>query len=138
MLMPDVTELLDDPDLGGGEAFTVVRDTRTRSLEASAQGAISRVRIDATGNIQPAQTEDLQLLPDEDRSEETIVIRSVLSFQLGSDGHASYTLPDIVLYDNRAWKVIRIDHWQSWGFNTVYAKCLRGESPSKYAPITTP
>lgn len=32
LLLPDVTMLLDDPAVGGGQAFTVLRTTRRHSL----------------------------------------------------------------------------------------------------------
>lgn len=132
MLLPDVTEILDDPEIGGGQPFTVVRDTLRRTLSANAEEQRTRQRFAAAGNLQPAQTTDLQLLPDEDRSEETLVIRSTFTFQLGTDGYAQYTLPDVVLYDRKVWKVFRIDPWQAWGFHTAYARCIRGVAVSDY------
>lgn len=130
MLNPDVTELLDDPDLGGGVAFTVYRQTRKRTLAAGQNEKVSSEKLDATGNIQPAGEEALNLLPEEDRSERVIVIRSTFIFQLGNDEAHSYTPSDLVIYDDAVWKVTRMDHWTQWGFTTAYAVLQRGVDPN--------
>ena len=119
MLNPDVIELLDDPELGGGVAFLVARTSRRRSL--TAEDTLATEYFRATGNIQPAQTDDLQLLPDENRSQKVIVIRSVFTYQIGSDGLAGHTQPDRVIFDGRSWDVLRVDDWSAWGFHTAYA-----------------
>ena len=133
MLNPDVTELLDDPDLGGGESFTVVRETRRRSLAANQSEQVIRRRFAVTGNVQPAQTEDLQLLPEENRSERVIVIRSKFTFELGTDGKSSYAPADLIIYDGKVWKATRVDHWSAWGFTTTYAVLQRGVVPDGLA-----
>lgn len=109
MLQPEVVELLDDPELGGGIPFLIARTTVTRSLTAERTESIAYFR--ATGNIQPAQTDDLQLLPDENRQSKVIVIRSVFKFQIGSDGARTHIEPDVVLWDGAAWDVLRVDDW---------------------------
>lgn len=130
MLNPDVTELLDDPELGGGIAFTVVRETRKRTLVAGQNEQVTRERFQATGNIQPAQTEDLQLFPEEDRSQRIIVIRTTFTFRLGEDAKSAYQPSDKVIFENAVWKVTRMDHWTDWGFTTAYAVLQRGEDPN--------
>lgn len=129
MLNPDVTELLDDPELGGGVAFTVIRETRRRTLAAGGSEQVSRNRLAATGNIQPAQMEELQLLAAEEQSERVIVIRSTFSFQIGTDSAAAYMPADLVIYDGAVWKVTRLDHWEPWGFSVAYASLQKGVSP---------
>ena len=124
--MPDVTEVIDDPDLGGGQPFQVVRQVRRRTLQAGASESIHNEHINLTGNIQPAQTDDLQLLPEEDRKTRTIVIRALFAFQLGSDAQTSYTPADIVIFHDEVYKVIRIDDWSNWGFQTAYASFQKG------------
>ena len=131
MLNPDVTDLLDDPELGGGVAFTVVRQTRRRTLSAYQDEEVTPEKFTATGNIQPAQEEALNLLPEEDRSERVIVIRSTFVFQLGHDDGSEYVQPDFVIYDDAVWKVERMDHWTAWGFTVAYAVLQKGESPDE-------
>lgn len=121
MLNPDVTELLDDPELGGGESFTVIREERRRTLVAGASEQVTMTKLQATGNIQPAGEEALQLIPQEDQSDQMIVIYTKFIFQLGEDGYGEYKPADRVIYDNNLWKVMRVNHWTKWGFTIAYA-----------------
>lgn len=121
--LPDVTFLLDDPALGGGVAFTVVRQSRVLSLLSDA--SVTTEYIPATGNIQPAQPEDLQQLPEEQRHETVIVIRSTFKFRLASDVNGVQHLPDEIDYHGNRWKVTRVDQWAAWGFTTAWATLRR-------------
>lgn len=121
--LPDVTFLLDDPDLGGGVAFTVIRQSRILSLVSDA--SVTTESIQATGNIQPAQPEDLQQLPEEQRHETVIVIRSTFNFRLASEENGVQYLPDEVEYNGNRWKVTRVDQWAAWGFTTAWATLRR-------------
>lgn len=118
MLMPDVTEILDDPEVGGGQPFQVVRYTSTRTL-----GAVTKTpqTFDLTGNIQP-QDMSSQTSTSEDTLNETIVIYAVFAFQTGeNDGGTTYTGPDEVLYDGKRYRVTRVNNWSKWGFSIAYA-----------------
>lgn len=121
--LPDVTFLLDDPDLGGGVAFTVIRQSRILSLVSDV--SVTTESIQATGNIQPAQPEDLQQLPEEQRHETVIVIRSTFNFRLASEEDGVQYLPDEVEYNGNRWKVTRVDQWAAWGFTTAWATLRR-------------
>lgn len=121
--LPDVTFLLDDPDLGGGVAFTVIRQSRILSLVSDV--SVTTESIQATGNIQPAQPEDLQQLPEEQRHETVIVIRSTFNFRLASEENGVQYLPDEVEYNGNRWKVTRVDQWAAWGFTTAWATLRR-------------
>lgn len=131
MLLPDVREVIDDPELGGGEPFTVVREVRKRTLTAGQNETVTRTRINLTGNIQPASTEDLQRLKEEEQSERVIVIRSLFQFSLGEDSGSGYTAPDLVIYLGEVYKITRVDQWTQWGFNTAYAAQQKGMSASE-------
>lgn len=119
MLNPEVIELLDDPDLGGGVVFTVKRTTRKRSLIST--DTLTTDYLRGTGNIQPAQPDDIQLLPDENKHKKVIVIYSTFNFQLGEDGDAKHTEADVVLFDGHAWDVLQVNNWSKWGFHVAYA-----------------
>lgn len=119
MLFPDVTEILVDPDIGGGLEFTAVRTTKHRTLRGELETEIEETVC--RGNIQPAQPEDLEQMPQEDRKQTVIVIRSTFHFQLGSDGDGEYTLPDEVKFDGKRYKINRVDDWSPWGFTTAWA-----------------
>lgn len=118
MLMPDVTEILDDPEVGGGEPFQVVRYTITRTL-----GAITKTPevFDLTGNIQP-QDMASQSSTAEDLLTENIVVYAKFGFQTGSnDGGQTYTSADEILYDSKRYRVTRVSDWHKWGFSIAYA-----------------
>jgi len=118
MLMPDVLEILNDPEVGGGVAFKVRRVTNTRKL-----GGVTRTvqLFDVTGNIQP-QDKSVQASTTEDSLSESIVIRAPFEFSVGgSDGEVSFNGEDEILWDGRVWRVVRIDNWSKWGFSVAYA-----------------
>ena len=118
MLFPDVTEILDDPELGGGVSFTVRRVTNRRVL-----GSVEREEnlIPCTGNIQPV-SKDIQASTTEDLLTENIVIRAVFEFKTGENqGGVSFDGPDEILWDGKVWRVTRVDNWSKWGFSVAYA-----------------
>lgn len=120
MLMPDVTEIIDDPEIGGGQAFTVIRYESRRAL-----GAVSVEKVPHTfnlvGNIQPQDLSN-QTSTTEDTRNESIVIYAKFAFQIGeNEGGASYTGPDEILYDNKRYRVTRVNNWAKWGFSIADA-----------------
>lgn len=122
MLMPDVTAILDDPELGGGVVFQVKRTTNTRIRG----GVTSEDQMfTATGNIQP-QTKNIQPSTAEDLLNESIVIRSTFVFQKGHTDGSSFVGADVVIYDGASWRVTQIENWKDWGFTTAYASKMRG------------
>ena len=138
MLMPDVTEIIDDPEIGGGQPFDVVRQIRHRTLAAGKNEQVINKWLHATGNIQPAGEDALQLMPEEDRSSKTIVIRAKFAFQLGNDNASSYTPADIVIYIGEVYKVTRLEDWSSWGFQTAYATLQKGCDVHDYDQAENP
>lgn len=119
ILSPDVTEILDDPEIGGGQKFTVFRRKATNGID----GVMKKTEIfQHTGNVQPASPDDLQLLSEEERSSPTIVIRSTFMFQMGENtgANATYTEPDEVQAMGHVWKISRLDPWNAWGFTTAW------------------
>jgi hypothetical protein len=118
MLMPDVTEILDDPEIGGGEPFQVQRVKNNRS-----RGHITRdvETIEVTGNIQP-QDRSSQPSTAEDLLNEGIVIYACFEFRTGrNDGSPEYVGADEILYDGNRYRVTRVDNWSKWGFSIAYA-----------------
>lgn len=119
-LLPDVTELLDDPDVGGGQPFQVERTTGIRANGKKAPDV--PVLHKAIGNIQPAQPKELERLPEEDRVKAVIAIRSTFQFQLGADnGGKAYTDPDVVIIGGKRHRVLKIDDWSAYGFMCAFA-----------------
>lgn len=117
MLMPDVTSILYDPEVGGGQPFQVIRNTSVRSRSGYTK---TPETFDAVGNIQP-QSDSAQASTPEDILTETIVIYSTFFFQKGSNNGDSIVEADIVLYDGFRWRVTSVDNWSKWGYSRAYA-----------------
>lgn len=123
MLLPDVLEIIDDPEVGGGVEFQVIRTVTTRKL-----GTVENVTqtINATGNIQP-EGKGIQASTLEDPMNEGIVIYSTFIFQTGENsGGISFTGPDEVIWNGIRWRLTRVDNWADWGFTIAHAERVRG------------
>ena len=106
--MIDVSAILTDPDLGG-TTFFVSRKTYTRELGEVVPSSVEGFTV--AGNIQPATSEDLLLFPEEERSEEMIIILSRFRFSLGETEDTTFTSADIVTWRDRKYRVIRVKDW---------------------------
>ena len=115
--MPDVTAILDDPEVGGGQEFQVVRFTIERNRAGYKK---TPTTYDATGNVQP-QEKSNQTSTSESVLTESIVVYSTFIFQTGSNDGESKTEADIILYDGHKWRVTRVDDWSKWGYSRAYA-----------------
>lgn len=118
MMMPDVTELIDDPEIGGGQPFTVIRKTVTRTRGGVSE---SQQEYHVTGNVQPAQEISLQQLELEDKSDEVISIHTRFPMQTGSNAGVSFVSADEILYSGSRWRLLRVMPWNQWGFCVGYA-----------------
>ncbi len=106
--MPDLSAILTDPELGGTR-FTVFRQSFNKVMGEVIPSVTTGTLV--SGNIQPAASEDLQLFPEEERSEEMIVILAAYPFSLGEAGEGSFTSADIVHWQGRKYRVIRVKEW---------------------------
>lgn len=117
MLDPDVLEILQDPEVGGGVAFKVKRKTTTRILG----GDVTTEEVfDLTGSIQP-QDKSIQSSTAEDLKTEIIVVRAPFAFQTGSNSGKTIIQTDIIVWKDASWRVTRVDDWSEWGYSTAYA-----------------
>ena len=123
--MPDVTEILYDPEVGGGQAFQVIRNAAVRKLGGYEK---TTTTYDAVGNIQP-QTMTNQASTLEDLLSETIVIYSTFAFQTGSNTGTSIVEADIVVYNDLHWRVTGVDNWSAWGFTRANATRVMDNIP---------
>ena len=122
MLDPDVREILDDPEVGGGVKFTVYRSQQVR-IKGSVK--LETQTIHATGNIQPMDKSAMQNTA-EDQLNEQIVIRTTTVLQNGTRTETGDVYgADEVLYRGSRWRVLRVDNWEDWGFVTAYATKVR-------------
>lgn len=119
-LLPDITGLLDDPDVGGGQAFTIIRTTVQRSKGRASTSVIRRIR--ATGSVQPVGENVLDQLPEGDRDEAEFIIRSTTPFQNGSSSGTEDVLPDEVEYCGERYKLLKTKEWQRWGMHVAIVK----------------
>lgn len=121
-LLPDVTEILDDPEVGGGVSFTVERVVNTRHHGNVTQ---STETYQCTGNIQPAgkssQTSTTEALLTED-----IQIYTTFPLSTGINNGLTFTESDRVLYDGKTWKVTSVQNWEKWGFTIGTATRMMG------------
>ena len=122
MLLPDVTEILIDPELGGGVTFTVIRTLNVRTGGNVTQ---TTQEIIATGNVQP-ENKSIQSSTIEDPMFESIVIYTPFIFQTGSNSYSEFTEPDEVLYNGIKYRVTSVNNWQEWGFTIAHAERVRG------------
>lgn len=114
-LLPDVTELLIDPDLGAQTFFVKRRKGKWSGgrLAVSDEEALSFIGI-----IQPPSSEQLAFFPEGERREGRIVIytQSLLHLTEGED------ISDDVIWSGESYKVVAIDRWTDYGFCAAYAQ----------------
>ena len=122
MLNPDVTEILVDPELGGGVPFTVIRTLNVRT-----GGNVRQTvqEINAVGNIQP-ENKSIQSSTTEDPLAESIVIYTMFIFQTGSNSYSEFTEPDEILYNGVKYRITSVNNWKEWGFTIGHAERVRG------------
>ena len=115
----DTTSAVLDPELGC-TAFTVDRITYTRSRA----GTTSRtVTVQAMGCIHPGTPEMLQLLPEEEKTDQFIAIYTDYALSTGTPegSGASFIGPDRVHWSGKTWRVVRVRDWQIFGYYQAYA-----------------
>jgi hypothetical protein len=119
-----ITDAVFDPELGC-TAFTVERIAYTRSRS----GTTSRSTIaQALGCIHPGTTEMLQLLPEEEKTDEFIAIYTDYVLSTGmpeGSGASSFTGPDRIHWNGKTWRVVRVRDWQTFGYYQAYAVLMQ-------------
>ena len=116
----DISAALYDSELGC-TSFSVDRITYTRSRSGTASRTVT---TQGQGCIHPGTPEMLQLLPEEEKTDQFIVIYTdyALSTGIPEDvGALSFTAPDRIHWNNQTWRVVRVRDWQSFGYRQAYA-----------------
>ena len=108
----NVSTILSDPELGG-TTFFVSRKTYIHDLGEVVPTAVTGYT--ATGSIQPATSEDLQLFPQEERSEDMIIVLSPFHFRLGETHGTTFTTADQITWNHEKYRVIKVKNWASQG-----------------------
>ena len=116
----NVTDAILDPELGM-TAFTVTRPVYTRTpAGVTEQEAVSS----ALGTIHPAAAEELQLLPEEQKSETAVVIHTDFALSTGEDRGKRYTGPDRIAWRGNTYRVVSVRDWSAFGYYKALAVLL--------------
>lgn len=119
MLLPDITDLLDDPEVGGGQAFVILRRTSVR--RKGREGTKTEEKIPATGSVQPAGESVLEQLPEADRDNDVRIFRTTTPIQMGHSTGEGATFADEIEYNGEYFKVLRDKKWAAWGMYVAFA-----------------
>ena len=119
----NISDAIFDPELGC-TTFTVDRITYTRTRSGTTARTVT---AQAAGCIHPGTPEMLQLLPEEEKTDQFIVIYTDYALSTGTpeSSGASFTAPDRVHWNNQTWRVVRVRDWQSFGYFQAYAVLLQ-------------
>lgn len=113
--MPDVTELLTDPDLGA-QSFLVKR--RKGKWSGGRLLVTDEEQFDAVGIIQPPTPEQLVFFPEGERREGQIVIHTKTELYLTEGNDIS----DDMTWRGEAYKIVNVKRWMDYGFCIAYAQ----------------
>ena len=76
----------------------------------------------AEGCIHPGTPETVQLLPEEERHRDLIVVYTSFPLSMGNNpGGVTWSAADRILYDGRVWKLIRLRDWSQFGYYQALA-----------------
>lgn len=110
----DISAVLTDSELGF-TAFSVLRTTYRLQDGGSVP---SEETLPASGCIHPGTPEMVQLLPEEERHEEFIVIYTGFALSLGENGGGeTYSTPDRILWNGAVWRLVRVRDWSMFGYH---------------------
>lgn len=133
-LLPDITGLLDDSDVGGGQQFTIIRTTVPRKNGRADVAHATQERIPATGSVQPSGVDALEQLPEGDRENAEFIVRTTTPIQNGSSSGSAEILQDEVEYLGVRYKLLKTKEWQQWG---MYVGFFLRSPPSAASNVTT-
>lgn len=121
----NVLDAIMDPEMGY-VPFTVRRITYQLS-----QGATTSSHVDQTimGCVHPGTPEMMQMLPEEEKCDEFIVIYTENALSVGiNDGGVSWTAADRIIYRSQTWKVVKVKNWSEFGYYFALAVLIDEES----------
>lgn len=127
MLLPDITDLLYDYDVGGNQPFVIKRTTI--SYRKGRYNASHTKTIKAAGSIQPSGVNPLNQTPDGDRDDAVYIVRTRTAMQMGSTNEDGTTvLSDEIIYLGDRYKILSVKEWHAWG---MYVAFMTRIEPSK-------
>ncbi len=111
--MNHIADTLADTELGG-RGFTILRKTWTQ--ESGVPLLVDLEEIHAWGTVHPADPARLDLLPEESRHEDIVLIHSTEPLSLGEQDGDTWTAPDEIRLEDQSYRVFQVRPWQAWGF----------------------
>ena len=117
MLMPDVTALLFDPELGA-QSVQVTRKSGSWIGGRFVIGENGTTTFNAVGILQPARTEQLEFFPEGERREGQIVFYTTVPLYLTEGDEVS----DSLTWRGEGYKIVNVNRWNDYGFNIAYAQ----------------
>lgn len=112
-----------DPELGA-TSFDVQRITYYLNSSTSPS---TETHSGVAGSIHPATQEILELLPEEERSEESIYIHTEFGLRMGKNNGETSVAPDRIVWNGKTWRVVRIRDWSAFGFCEAIAVRMQEE-----------
>jgi hypothetical protein len=112
--MLDVSDVLRDPDLM--QTLTVSRAVVGVGDTGRATETVAALSV--AGVVAPATDEQLQRLPEGDRSNETIAVYTGTRLTAGDDTHG----PDVLAWKGGTYQVKGVWDWSDYGFFEVLAQ----------------
>ena len=126
MQLPDITDLLYDPEVGGNQSFDIKRTTVIN--RKGRYNSSNTVTIPAHGSVQPAGENVLAQLPEGDRDDAVYIVRTRTAMQMGSSTDTGSVLSDELIYNGDRYKILRVKEWQAWG---MYVALVTRVEPTK-------
>lgn len=117
-LMPDITEMLFDEDIGGNAPFQIVRKTATR--QKGRDGVPTVEIINASGTIRPSGVGRLSHMEVADMKDKTLVLRTTTPLQDGMSTSTGDVMPDEIIYNGEHFKILQTGDWSPWGMYVAY------------------
>lgn len=119
----DVSDVLLDPDWA--QEFIVTR--YTAGVDSKGRTTESVMEIDGIGVITPSSAEQLQRVPEADRSNEIIAVYSTVQMTSGSDSFK----PDVVTWRGNSYRVSSVMDWMDYGAGYSLALCVSTDMQGK-------
>jgi len=132
--MIDMQELMTDPDFA--ISYTVMR---TKGKWYKGRFKLGEpVKLKFFGPVQPATAEELQQIPEGDRTQEIMKFmcappnKIYVTTAINSKSETDGIISDQIIYDGDLYKVIRSKNWRNNGYTRAFAYCIGEASDNGY------
>lgn len=112
--MPQLTDAITSEELGGAP-FVILRSFFRQ--EGGEKALVHEDTYETFGTVHPAPPKELELLPEEYRSQQVLLIHSPVQLSLGLRLSATeFSTPDRILFHHQMYLVISVRDWSAFGF----------------------